>query len=102
MILGILQAYPALTVVALFGAILGAAYLLGFVKQAFFGPIVQITVGHAQDLRLRELILLIVPALLVLIIGIGPQWILSSQESTLSAWLQRLYRPALPITDAGR
>ncbi|OQW76046.1 MAG: oxidoreductase [Proteobacteria bacterium ST_bin11] len=90
MLLGTLQAYPALTMVALFGAILGAAYLLGFVRKAFFGPVVHDSVAKAQDLRPRELVLLVVPVLLVLMIGLNPQWLLSWQEASLQSWWQRL------------
>ncbi|WP_445367427.1 complex I subunit 4 family protein [Methylomonas sp. BW4-1] len=90
MILGALQAYPALAMVALFGAVLGAAYLLGFVRRAFFGPLVHNSVAKVQDLRPRELALLVVPALLVLMIGLYPQWLLSWQETSVQSWWQRL------------
>jgi NADH-quinone oxidoreductase subunit M len=90
MILGVLQTYPALAVVALFGAVLGAAYLLGFVRRAFFGPVAYDSVAGAQDLRPRELALLAVPVLLVLMIGLYPQWLLSWQETSLQLWCQRL------------
>ncbi|CAD6877172.1 NADH-ubiquinone oxidoreductase chain M (EC 1.6.5.3) [Methylomonas albis] len=90
MILGVLQAYPALAVVALFGAVLGAAYVLGFVRRAFFGPVIHDSVAGTQDLRPRELALLAVPVLLVLMIGLYPQWLLCWQETSLQSWCQRL------------
>lgn len=101
-ILGALQAYPALAVVALLGAVLGAAYMLGFIRNAFFGPIVRDAVARAQDLRGRELALLALPALLALLVGFCPQWLLSRQETSLQAWLQRLHSPALLVTDSER
>ncbi|WKJ90715.1 NADH-quinone oxidoreductase subunit M [Methylomonas montana] len=100
MILGALQAYPALAVVALFGAILGAAYLLGFVRRAFFGPIVHEAVARTEDLRARELCLLAAAALLVLIVGVYPQWLLAWQETSLQAWLQRLHSPTQLIAES--
>jgi len=99
-ILGALQVYPALAVVGLFAAVLAAAYMLGFIRRAFFGPVLHQTVASVQDLRGRELALLAVPALLALLIGFCPQWLLSRQEASLQAWLQRLHLPALLITDA--
>ncbi len=98
MILGSLEAYPALAMVALLGAVLGAAYLLGFVRRAFFGPVVQDAVARLEDLRPRELALLAVPAVLVLLIGFYPQWLSSRQEASLLTWLQRLQPPVLQIT----
>ncbi|MGZ4958104.1 MAG: complex I subunit 4 family protein [Methylomonas sp.] len=93
MIIGALQAYPPLALVALFAAVLGAGYLLGFMRKAFFGPVLQTAVARLQDLRPRELALLAVPAVLVLVLGVYPQWILSRQETTLKAWVQHLQRP---------
>lgn len=99
-LLGILQAYPALAIVALFGAVLAAAYMLGFIRQAFFGPIVHEPVRRTSDLLPRELAALAVPALLVLALGVCPQWLQNCNEATLSAWLQRLHRPTAWITES--
>jgi NADH-quinone oxidoreductase subunit M len=96
---GILQAYPALSIVALFGAVLAAAYLLGFVRKGFWGPAVHGNMRICEDLRPRELALLALPALLVLIVGLYPHGVLSSQEATLTGWLQHLHKPALLLTD---
>lgn len=93
MIIGALQAYPPLALVALFAAVLGAAYLLGFVRKAFFGPAMHTSVAQVQDLRTRELSLLAVPALLVLVLGVYPNWVLSNQQTTLAAWLHNIQQP---------
>ncbi len=100
MLFGIFQAYPALALVALLGAVLGAAYWLGFVRKAFLGPIVHAAVAQLDDIRPRELALLAIPALLVLALGCYPQWLLAEQETTLIAWLQRLQQPGLLLTGA--
>ncbi|WP_426991868.1 complex I subunit 4 family protein [Methylomonas sp. CM2] len=101
MIFGILQAYPVLALVALLGAVLGAAYTLDFIRKGFFGPLKAPELAGLRDLRGRELAALIVPALLVLALGLSPQWLLSRQEATLTAWLSRVNPPALrlaPVT----
>lgn len=100
MLLGVLQVYPALALLALFAAVLAAAYMLNFVRHGLFGPIKQPAVAKLVDLRPRELALLIVPALLVLLLGLMPQWLLSAQEATLKTWLLRVHSPATLITDA--
>jgi len=98
LLMGALQAYPALSIVCLFAAVLGAAYVLGFIRRGFFGPVVHDAVASMQDIRPRELLLLAIPALLVLILGLYPQGLLSFQQSTLNLWLQRLHQPTTLIT----
>lgn len=90
MFIGILQSFPALALVVLFTAVIAAAYVLGFVRRGLFGPIVHQSVAVVEDLRPRELALLIVPALLVLILGLYPTWLLSAQEASLRNWLGQL------------
>lgn len=90
MILGTLHTYPALAITALCGAVLAAAYMLSFIRRAFFGPIAHAAIAEAQDLRPRELALLVLPALLVLILGLYPQWLLSYQQTSLQAWLEHM------------
>lgn len=96
-LLGTLNSFPALALVVLFAAVLGAAYVLGFVRRGFFGPVVHQAIGKVQDLRPRELWLLAVPALLVLALGIYPGWLLSTQEATLTAWLHRVQQPVVQV-----
>lgn len=100
LLLGAFKANSALAMVALFTAVLAAAYMLGFIKRAFFGPLVRDAVIRAQDLRPRELLLLMLPAVLVFVLGLYPQWTMSRQEPTLRAWLQRLDQAAMPFTDS--
>ncbi len=96
--LGVLQVYPALALACLFGAVLGAAYLLGFIRRGFFGPVVHDAVARMQDAKTRELFLLALPALLVLMLGLYPQGLLSHQEATLTQWLRHLHQPKVLIT----
>jgi len=95
--IGVLQRYPALVFVALFAVVIAAAYLLGFVRRSWFGPMTNDVVARAQDIRAREMVLLAVPALLVFILGIYPQWLINNQQASISAWLQRLNPSALQL-----
>tara|TARA_R110002073_G_scaffold55010_5_gene141284 strand:- start:2327 stop:2926 length:600 start_codon:yes stop_codon:yes gene_type:complete len=90
MIIGTLTANTGLGIVALTGAILGAAYMLTFTRRAFFGPITHAVVAEAQDLRPRELILLCLPAVLVLGFGFFPGIVLDINQLASEVWLYRL------------
>ena len=96
--LGVLQVFPALAIACLFAAVLGAAYILGFIKRGFWGPITQDAVFRLQDIKPRELLLLIPSALLVMILGLYPQCLLSHQQATLEAWLKHLHQPTTLLT----
>lgn len=90
MIIGALNAHTVLGFAALTGAILSAAYMLSFSRQAFLGPILHVDVNQTHDLQLRELALLCVPALLILIFGFFPDSILNFNQVASEAWLSRL------------
>lgn len=90
MIVGALGTHSVLGVAALSGAILGAAYMLSFTRKAFLGPIVHNSVKQAIDLQPREMILLLIPALLILWFGFYPDYILNINQIASEAWLSRL------------
>jgi NADH-quinone oxidoreductase subunit M len=75
---------------ALFGIILGAGYLLNSYRQSFYGPITDSQVRTAEDLRPRELVSMLVFALLVLLFGLFPGQVLYFTKATADAWLLRL------------
>jgi len=83
-------AHPSISIAALVGAILSAAYMLSFTRRAFFGPVTQAGVKQVQDLRPRELTLLCVSALLILGFGFFPNGVLKTNRATAEAWLSRL------------
>jgi NADH-quinone oxidoreductase subunit M len=97
MFIGVLQSFPALALVALFTAVIAAAYVLSFVSRGLFGPIVHQSVATVEDLRPRELAMLILPALLALALGLYPAWLLSCQEKSLNVWLGHLHQSKLTI-----
>jgi len=90
LIIGALLAHPSLGITALGGAVLSASYMLSFTRRAFLGPVTHSSVYQAQDLRLRELVLLAVPAILIIIFGFFPNPVLDINRKAAEAWLSRL------------
>lgn len=101
LLLGTLQSFPALAPVALFTAVVAAAYVLDFVRRSLFGPVVRQPVARLQDLRPREIFMLAIPAMLVLWLGFYPQWLLNQQENTLTLWLRRAHQQAAWVAEGG-
>ncbi|NOT85993.1 MAG: NADH-quinone oxidoreductase subunit M [Methylococcaceae bacterium] len=85
-----LSAHLSLGVTALAAAVMSAACFLSFSRRAFLGAIVQVGVEKLQDLRPREFVLLIIPAVLMVGFGFFPEVILESHRVTAEAWLTRL------------
>lgn len=102
LIISTMLAHPSISIAALLGAVLSAAYMLSFTRRAFFGPVVRGSVQQAQDLRPRELALLCVSALLVLNFGFAPNSILKSNRVAAEAWLSRLVGAADVISKVER
>ena len=61
---------------ALFGLVLGAGYFLSAYRRAFLGPLGNVVIADAVDLRPRELILVSALALLILAAGLYPNGVL--------------------------
>ena len=90
LIVSTMLAHPGISIAALIGAILSAAYMLSFTRSAFFGPVTRTDVKQVQDLRPRELTLLCVSALLIVGFGFFPNSVLKTNRATAEAWLNRL------------
>lgn len=90
MIIGAISAHSILGVAALSGAILGAAYMLSYTRRAFLGSIAQSDVKQVIDLQPREMILLLIPALLILGFGFYPDYIFNINQIASKEWLSRL------------
>ncbi|SJM91705.1 Proton-translocating NADH-quinone oxidoreductase, chain M [Crenothrix polyspora] len=84
-----LQSHSSLAITALVGAVLSAATMLSFTRKAFLGPVSR-HVSQMTDLRPRELLVLVVPAILVLAIGIFPTSVLTINRATAEAWLSSI------------
>ena len=65
---------------ALFGTILGAAYVLSVFEKAFLGPVTRPRVTSMRDLNPAEWGILVCLAICILIIGVKPQPILTIIE----------------------
>ncbi len=74
--------YPVLTIVALTGVVLGAAYLLWTIQRAFLGPVNEAYRGFS-DIDCRETISLIPLAIIVLALGIYPMPLIDLIDSSL-------------------
>jgi NADH-quinone oxidoreductase subunit M len=90
LIVSTMLAHPSISIAALIGVILSAAYMLSFTRRAFFGPITQTGVKQVKDLRPRELALLCVSALLILGFGFFPNSVLKINRVASEAWLNRV------------
>jgi NADH-quinone oxidoreductase subunit M len=98
-------------VLAVFGMVLGAWYMLWLVQRVFFGPLREETHSDhdhpIQDLSLREVVALVPLAVLVFWIGICPQFFLrpiapSLNQATVAAQ-ERIHREvAAPSPAAAR
>ncbi|MGR9107359.1 MAG: complex I subunit 4 family protein, partial [Gammaproteobacteria bacterium] len=98
MIVSTLTSHPALVVAALCGTVLSVAYMMSFTRRAFFGPAAT-RVRQLQDLRPRENSVLCAFAVLVLVFGLWPDWVMEKQRSAAEAWLSHLLEPPLPDDD---
>jgi NADH-quinone oxidoreductase subunit M len=84
-----LQAHAGAGLAALFVLVLGAAYFLDLYRRIFFGPVVRDAVARAQDLRPRELGLLLLLAAIILVFGLFPSLLLDFTTPTLARWAAR-------------
>lgn len=102
LIVSTMLAHPGISIAALIGAVLSAAYMLSFTRRAFLGSVTQFSVKQVQDLRPREMSLLCVSALIVLGFGFFPNAVLKVNRATAEAWLTRLMdQPVLASGEDG-
>lgn len=90
LILSALKVHTGAGIAALTGIILSAAYFLRIYRMAFMGPIKHAVIEDAQDLRRRELGIILVMAILILIFGIYPNAILDQTRPIGEAWISHL------------
>ena len=87
---GPVVAYRAISVLAVFGVVLGAWYMLWLYQRVFFGPLREPVPEHPgkdgepiRDLSTREVASLIPLVLLIFWIGLQPSFFLERMEPTL-------------------
>ncbi|MCP5247111.1 MAG: NADH-quinone oxidoreductase subunit M [Candidatus Accumulibacter sp.] len=89
-IVAALHSHTGAGLAALFGTVLAAAAFLAPFRRAFLGPPGNPDVAAGEDLLPRELALLLVPAALILLIGVWPMPILEALRPTSEAWVAAL------------
>lgn len=80
--LGIYQKYTTITVLALFGLLIGAAYLLWMFKRMFFGEVNESVKGY-EDMNAREIFYMLPLCILVIVFGIYPSPILNVMKASV-------------------
>jgi NADH-quinone oxidoreductase subunit M len=86
LLMGALTSHTSLAFIALAGAVLSAAYMLSFSRRVFWGAVSK-QLGQMTDIRLRELLVLVIPAVLVLVIGFYPRGIVKVSRAAAEQWL---------------
>ena len=72
-------------VIAAFGVILAAVYMLSLVQRVFFGPLKNEKNKSLEDLNIREMIALVPLVIMVFAIGLFPQVFLSRSSDAVTA-----------------
>ena len=90
LILSALKTHTGAGLAALAGVILGAAYFLGIYRRAFLGPVHSAVIADAVDLRVRELVVVSLMAVLILIGGIYPNGVLELTRAASEDWVGHL------------
>jgi NADH-quinone oxidoreductase subunit M len=89
-LIGAFRTQPGMAMAALFGVILGAAYFLGFFRQAFLGPVRLDNIRMADDLRPRELALAGLFAAVAVITGFIPGMVVDASRAAATAWIAQV------------
>jgi NADH-quinone oxidoreductase subunit M len=80
--LGIYERFTTITVLALIGLLLGAAYLLWMFKRMFFGDVVEECKSYT-DMNAREILYMIPLCITVIVFGIWPAPILNIMKASV-------------------
>lgn len=85
-----LQKHTGAALAALFGMVLGAGYLLNGYRRCFYGPLRNAQLQATEDLRPRELAILLAFAFLILLFGLLPSLVLDYTQGGVAHWLELL------------
>jgi NADH-quinone oxidoreductase subunit M len=94
-LLGTFQTRPAAAVLATFGVVAAAAYLLAFVGRVFHGP-VRADLASVRDLRRGEYAVLVPLLVVILWVGLYPRPLLMRSEAAVQALLARVQAASPP------
>jgi len=76
--------FTIFTALSMIGLLFTGAYVLKGIKQVLHGPLNEHWVGHLSEINTRELFVIVPLMLLMLWIGIWPNWILSVINNTVA------------------
>ncbi|MEA3277764.1 MAG: NADH-quinone oxidoreductase subunit M [Pseudomonadota bacterium] len=88
-----LQSHAGAGLAALFGMVLGAAYVLDGYRRTFYGPVGNGIVAEALDLRRRELVVAVLFTALILLAGLYPALVLDATREASTLWVDHLGSP---------
>jgi len=87
-------------VLAATGIILGASYMLWMVQRVFFGPLVQVENARLRDVNGRELATALPFVVMVLVMGVLPQFFLDRLQTSSNRYVARAQLGlALPVSE---
>jgi NADH-quinone oxidoreductase subunit M len=89
-LLGSYLSLPVHAIVAAFGVVLAAIYLLWAYERVFTGPITKPENEKLLDLNLREIVILVPIAALIVFLGVYPKPALDRIEPAVEAILERI------------
>lgn len=87
---GSFRAFSIPTIIAALGVILGAVYMLWMIERVFFGPVRNAALEGLKDLKLREVLCLLPLLVLIVWMGVKPNYFLSKIEPATQSLLQRV------------
>src|SRR5439155_1714808 len=103
MLLGALGPWPWATAVATSGVVLGALYLLWMYERVIFGPLVRPENAALEDLRGRELVVLVPIIVLCFVMGLYPAPFLRRMQPSVDRIVARVQTGEAPrLAAAGR
>jgi NADH-quinone oxidoreductase subunit M len=91
LILAALDSHSGAGMAALFGLSIAAGGFLALYRRAFFGPVTQAAVAQAEDLRPREMLVLLVIIAMALGIGVYPAPWVDVLRPASEAWAAALH-----------
>lgn len=99
-LLGSFGAHRWMTVIAVTGVVLGAAYMLWMVKKVFFGEEGEIIKEHGSDgldLNLREWVVLVPLVILIFVMGLFPNLFLNLTKTSIQHLIDNRYNYEITI-----
>jgi NADH-quinone oxidoreductase subunit M len=98
-LLGTFQVRPAYAVLATFGVVVTAAYLLAFVGRVFHGP-ARADLASMADLRRDEIAVLAPLVAVIFWVGLYPHPLLARSEATVRALLAHIPAASVEVAPA--